>query len=208
LLSSSIIVARDRCLVDCDDPGSGVHIVTKRENVSVRIFDRQADPRNRAQPEHSHPCACNFAAASRHRLVMMAAMGRASTSPPPEITILVYVPRELDLAVFVQDVLAFKPIAVRVGRTVGETMSALREGPIAAMLVDLDGLAVGDAQQVAVGMTELGWSGEVIGVGTAPREGFRVDHLLPPRLTSVELRALLVPLLQARAPKIAVPMRT
>lgn len=112
-----------------------------------------------------------------------------------DLRLFVFVPRDEELAEFVQDALAFTRITLRVGRSLAETITGLREHVIDALLVDIDTLTPAEAGQLQAGITEVRWRGRVIAVGTATaahREQLAIAHQLGAKLTSLELRNALL----------------
>jgi hypothetical protein len=140
-------------------------------------------------------------------------MARAKTSPPSEAVLVIFAPRDLELAEFVEDALAFKPVSVRIGRTIEETLAALRGSTRAALVVDVDAMIPELAVQLQIALADGSsseWRGPLIGIGSRAVEPLRFDHVLGSRVTSYELRNLvsLITADHARAPNIEVPMRT
>ncbi|MEO8704303.1 MAG: hypothetical protein ABI867_29890 [Kofleriaceae bacterium] len=126
---------------------------------------------------------------ARPGLAMMIEMPHASFAR--ELRLFVLVPRDEELAEFVQDALAFKPVTLRVGRSLGDAVVALREHRFDVLLVDIDALSPDEAGQLQAGLTHVHWRGRVVTIGTATaghRDRLVIHHELAARLTSIELR--------------------
>jgi hypothetical protein len=122
---------------------------------------------------------------------MMTAMPSVSRPTAGELRLFVLVPRDDELAGFIQDALAFKRISLHVGRTQAEALAAVRNLAVDALLVDIDALSPGEAGELQAAITAVPWPGRVIAIGAATpshREQLVIHHELSAELTSTELR--------------------